>query len=50
MTSEWDQQVERLYHAALELEPARRAAFLARACGGDEGLRREVEQLMAAGE
>src|ERR1700686_3052908 len=41
--SRW-QQVEELYHAALECEPSERAAFLARA---DPELRREVESLLA---
>jgi serine/threonine protein kinase/Tfp pilus assembly protein PilF len=41
------QQVERLYHASLERGAEGRAAFLAEACAGDEGLRREVESLLA---
>src|SRR5438034_328277 len=41
------QQVEQLYHAALERGAESRAAFLAEACAGDEGLRREVESLLA---
>ena len=40
-------QVEELYHAALEREESRRAAFLAEACRGDEALRRRVELLLA---
>jgi len=40
------QQIERLYHAALEREAGERSAFLAAACGGDEALRREVESLL----
>src|SRR5262245_6835611 len=40
------QQVETLYHAALEREPDKRAAFLADACANDSGLRREVEELL----
>jgi Tol biopolymer transport system component/serine/threonine protein kinase len=40
------QQIETLYHAALEREPGARAAFLAHACAGDEELRREVEKLL----
>ncbi len=31
----------------MEIEPDQRAAFLDRACGGDESLRREVESLLA---
>jgi serine/threonine protein kinase len=39
-------EVERLYHAALEREPAERAEFLAEACAGDEELHREVASLL----
>jgi serine/threonine protein kinase/Tol biopolymer transport system component len=38
--------VDRLLGAALEQEPNERAAFLRRACGDDEELRREVESLL----
>jgi serine/threonine protein kinase len=41
------QKIELLYHAALEQEVSRRAAFLRQACGGDESLRQEVESLLA---
>jgi tetratricopeptide (TPR) repeat protein/predicted Ser/Thr protein kinase len=41
------QQIERLYHTALEWEPGARAAFLDGACAGDEALRREIESLLA---
>ena len=34
MTPERYKEVSRLYHDALELEPARRTAYLAEACGG----------------
>ncbi len=47
MTPERWEQVEHLYHAAVELESGQRAAFLAKACAGDEELRREVESLLA---
>jgi hypothetical protein len=40
-------EIEKLYNAAMELDPARRAAFLAEACAGDEPLRMEVESLLA---
>ncbi|MGH9855629.1 MAG: serine/threonine-protein kinase, partial [Blastocatellia bacterium] len=40
------QQIEELYHAALERAPDERMAFLAEACAGDSGLRREVEELL----
>ena len=40
------QQVEQIFQAALELEPAARAAYLAQACGHDAALRQEVEALL----
>ncbi|MGH9939794.1 MAG: serine/threonine-protein kinase, partial [Blastocatellia bacterium] len=42
----WE-QIERLYHAALELESGAREAFLDEACSSDEDLRREVTGLLA---
>src|SRR5215475_6289097 len=42
----WE-QIERLYHAALERGPDAREAFLDEACAGDEELRREVAGLLA---
>jgi serine/threonine protein kinase len=47
MEHEHWQKVEELYHAALEHEEGERAAFLEEACAGDEGLRHEVESLLA---
>ncbi|HSQ20433.1 MAG TPA: protein kinase, partial [Blastocatellia bacterium] len=44
------QEVDRLFDAVLELEPAQRASFIADACRGDDELRREVESLLAAHE
>src|SRR5713226_5508618 len=41
------QQIDKLYHSALECEASHRAAFLDQACAGDEALRREVESLLA---
>jgi serine/threonine protein kinase len=41
------QQIERLYHAALERAPEKRAAFLNKACVEDQTLRQEVESLLA---
>jgi serine/threonine protein kinase len=49
MDAERWQNVERLYHATLECEESRRDAFLTRACGGDEALRRDVESLVSYG-
>src|SRR4029450_10598339 len=46
MTPERWQQIEKLFHAALELNVRDRAAFLEEACGNDESLRREVESLL----
>jgi hypothetical protein len=43
-------EVERLYNAAMECEPDRRAAFLDENCAGDKALRAEVESLLAHGE
>ena len=42
------QQVKNILHSALEREPGQRGAFLARECGDDESLRREVEAFLAA--
>src|SRR5215467_13630439 len=39
-------RVEQICHAALALETAARAAFVAEACAGDERMRREVESLL----
>jgi serine/threonine protein kinase len=39
-------QIERLYHATLELEKPLRPEFLAKACAGDAELLREVESLL----
>ncbi len=50
MTPERYQQIVRLYHAALELAPGERVAFLDQACAGDSELRREVELMIASGE
>jgi hypothetical protein len=47
MSAEHWREVETLLNEALELEPSRRTAYLAGACGGDESLRREVESLLA---
>lgn len=49
MTSERWREVERLYHAALEREPAERMAYLDQVCA-EPAHRREVESLIAAHE
>jgi eukaryotic-like serine/threonine-protein kinase len=40
------QEIERIFNAALEHEPAKRAAFLKEVCAEDESLRAEVESLL----
>src|SRR5689334_21114031 len=46
-TAERWQEIERLYHAALDYAPAQRDSFLDNACAGDQSLRLEVESLLA---
>jgi serine/threonine protein kinase/Tol biopolymer transport system component len=46
MTPRRWQQIERLFHDALERPVEERAAFLDRSCAGDESLRREVNALL----
>jgi serine/threonine-protein kinase len=48
MASERWQKLDRLFHSALEHEAGQRVAFLDLACNGDESLRQEVENLIAA--
>ncbi|MDX2044927.1 MAG: protein kinase [Acidobacteriota bacterium] len=48
MTPEQFHKLSGLYHAALDLEPGRRESFLLEHCQGDDVLRKEVEQLLAA--
>src|SRR5262245_5656166 len=43
-------RVEELFHAALDLSPDARPAFLEKACGEDAGLRRHVELLISKDE
>ena len=50
MNREQWQQIDRLFHAALSRPAQERAAFLAEICGGDEELRREIEDLIASHE
>ena len=47
MKDERWQQVERLYHSVVAKPSGERSDFLAKACAGDEELRREVESLLA---
>ncbi len=46
-TPERWKEIDRIFAAALEREPAQRPAFLNQACAGDEELRKEVESLLA---
>lgn len=46
-TPERWKEIDRIFAAALELQPAARVAFLDQACGGDNHLREEVESLLA---
>jgi serine/threonine protein kinase/tetratricopeptide (TPR) repeat protein len=50
MTPERYRRIGDLYHAAMELEPRRRDAFLDEASAGDEALRQEVASLIASAE
>src|SRR5690349_11869218 len=50
MTPERWQQIDRLFHSALERDAEQRDAFLREACRGDESLRREVVSLLASHE
>src|ERR1700674_5167939 len=42
----WE-QVEQIFHAALQVEESRRGELVRQSCAGDEDLRREVESLLA---
>src|SRR3989440_5483090 len=50
MTPEQYERLTELFHAALEIAPDERAAFLDQVSDGDAGLRRELESLLAAHE
>jgi len=39
-------QIEDIFNAALERGPAARPAFLEKACGGNETLRRQADDLL----
>ena len=47
MTSDRWEEINRLYHAVLEVEVEERTTFLEKACGADAELRREVDSLLA---
>ncbi|MGZ5025277.1 MAG: serine/threonine-protein kinase, partial [Chthoniobacterales bacterium] len=42
------QKIDELFQVAVEKSPKERSAFLDESCAGDESLRREVEELLAA--
>ena len=48
MTPERWQQIDEILQAALDLAPEHRSAFLDKACSGDAGLRRDVEDLISS--
>ena len=48
MTRERWEQIEQIYHEAIQQAPANRAAFVAERCAGDNALIEEVESLVAA--
>jgi serine/threonine protein kinase/Tol biopolymer transport system component len=50
MDSDRWKQIEALYHSALTVDASAREDFLASACAGDEGLRREVLSLLSSAE
>src|SRR4051794_34821153 len=50
MTAERWRRIEEVYHGALECEPEQRDSYIAEACGGDEELRKEVEDLVRRGD
>ncbi len=50
MNAERWQQVNDLFHSAVERAPEERAAFLDQACHGDESLCREVKSLLTSHE
>jgi eukaryotic-like serine/threonine-protein kinase len=50
MTSERYRQVKVLFQEVLDVPPTARAAYLTKACAGDDALQREVESLLASHE
>ncbi|MDT4968287.1 MAG: eukaryotic-like serine/threonine-protein kinase [Acidobacteriota bacterium] len=50
MTTDRWQMIKEIFHASLERGPDQRSSFLEDACRGDNSLRQEVEQLIAAHE
>jgi serine/threonine-protein kinase len=50
MKSELLEQIDRIFHSALDLPPERRGAFLDEACANDSDLRSEIESLISSHE
>jgi dienelactone hydrolase len=50
MTPERWLRLEEIFHAARGQDPALRAEYVARACGDDDSLRRQIESLLAHGD
>ncbi len=50
VSPEIQRKIEALYRSALELDSAKRASFLNRACAGDHLLRQEIEALLSSHE
>src|SRR6188474_1771601 len=50
MTPQQYERLTELFHAALEIAPNERAAFLDQVCDGEADLRRELESLLASHE
>ena len=48
MNPERWQQVQKIFQAAIETHPDKRAAYLTSSCAGDEELRQEVESLLSS--
>src|SRR6516164_7215292 len=47
MTDDRWLRIEEIFQQATDLPPADRSQFLAEACAGDDGTRREIESLLA---
>ena len=50
MKSQKWKEISKIFNTALDIEPAKRAEYLSKACSGDERLRAEIEILLSAHE
>jgi hypothetical protein len=50
MSPDQERRLEEIFSAARDLPPLEQSAFLDAACGGDAGLRRQADSLLAAHE